>query len=1318
MTKKLKDFKNIYSINKTLRFSLIPDKKTAEFLDFENEKKENFEKDRKIAKNYKILKEILNEVHQDFIQKSMKDFKFSQDELKNFEKVYLELLNFTDKDNFEAKKKLKTKYESARKVLTKKIATHFSKFKPEDNKKFTFKNITKKEVFDILEEKYKDDKEKSKIIHTFSFQPTKEEKKLNPNLKTINFTTYLTGFNQNRENFYKGEDKAGQFATRTVDNLVQFIKNKKTFEDKYQENYKTLDILDEQTKIFSIDCFNNLFLQDNLDQYNGVIGNKKVVENKTNDGINQKINIFRQNEKKNFNKSDFPLFKELYKQIGSIRKDRKKNDVYIEIKNDEELVKELNSFPENVENYVNNVQEFYKDFFEKLQNDEYDLDKIYLPKSVGTYFSHTAFSDWNKLAFIYDKRYKNEKVKITEEGDINVQYRSLEVLKNRFNELKDDNDLKFNKFFIEKLKFNTGEKENIWYNFWRIIQFSISSQFIGGEKEVLDKTKNEITVEKINSIGTLKNKYLKAVQSYKEKMVDSEIGLTDNEEKEIKENIKNYLDRIKEIERIAKYFDLKKYFQEISESDKDVDFYDKYQEIINKTEETKINTYYNEFRNYLTQNNIIEEKIKLNFDKVTLLDGWPTTMERANLSVIFRDKITNKFFLGIINSKDTGILDRDINKNIFIESSFQKMEYIQISDVSQEIQNLMVVDGRTVKKNGRKDSDGINRQFEELKNTHLPEDINAIRKNKSYSVSSENFNRDDLNSFIDFYKQRIIEYKKGVFEFTFKETSKYTNFKDFTDHISTQDYKVNFVGIDKNYIGEKVKNGELYLFQIYNKDFSEHKKEGSTDNLETIYFKELFSKENLENPVFKLSGGAEMFFRDKIEKKREKKKNDNNGKEILDKRRFSENKILFHFPVEINYGKGKAKNFNQEVNTYISKNSEDIKIIGIDRGEKHLLYYSIIDQKGNNIKSDTLNIINGVDYHQKLDQLEKERQNSRKSWQNIDKIKNLKKGYLSFVVKKIVDLAIENNAIIILEDLNFGFKSFRQKIEKNVYQQFEKALIDKLGFVVDKQKQNQRFAPQLSAPFESFEKIKKQTGIVYYVLAANTSKVCPSCQWIKNIYPKYEGQNTISNLQKNYKMKVFFENDRFRFEYEKSGEKISVFSDMDRQRYDKTKNQNKGSYIEYKNDNSDYGLDRDGVYQEKSLSILLKELFEENKINLDKEILQQLVNNKENIAFGNSGYAGVYKQFIYLLNQIMQIRNAISFREKDYIQCPSCHFDTRVENRLGIKDGDDNGAYNIALRGKYLVSKIKKAKNEDKKVKLTFKGDEYFKWIKNNLNRD
>jgi len=436
---------------------------------------------------------------------------------------------------------------------------------------------------------------------------------------------------------------------------------------------------------------------------------------------------------------------------------------------------------------------------------------------------------------------------------------------------------------------------------------------------------------------------------------------------------------------------------------------------------------------------------------------------------------------------------------------------------------------------------------------------------------------------------------------------------------------------------------------------------------------------------------------------------------------------LFHTPIEINYGTGNINQgkFNQEINKFIAEN-QNIKIIGIDRGEKHLLYYSLIDLDGKIIKSESLNKIKiggkEVDFHQKLDEAEKERQKSRKSWQKIDQIKNLKAGYISHVVKKIVDLAIENNAVIVLEDLNFGFKSFRQKIEKNVYQQFEKALIDKLGFVVNKQKQNQRFAPQLSAPFESFEKVGKQTGIIYYVLANNTSKVCPQCQWRKNIYPHYSGKKTIGKLKNQYQLSMeWLENEnRFVFEYKGEGdkEKVSVYSDVDRVRYDKNLNNSQGGYHIYNHSSSNESKDGRNII-EKSITLKLKELlWDKFSIKeLEGELITEIINKTDEVS------ADDIKDLIGLFNVILNIRNTVienndDNSEIDYIQCPACGFDTRKENDLGIKNGDDNGAYNIALRVLFLLKRKDGIFNcidgegEYQKPKLTFKNTDYFQWVR------
>ncbi|MFR8123495.1 MAG: hypothetical protein ACLU77_17775 [Waltera sp.] len=62
---------------------------------------------------------------------------------------------------------------------------------------------------------------------------------------------------------------------------------------------------------------------------------------------------------------------------------------------------------------------------------------------------------------------------------------------------------------------------------------------------------------------------------------------------------------------------------------------------------------------------------------------------------------------------------------------------------------------------------------------------------------------------------------------------------------------------------------------------------------------------------------------------------------------------------------------------YIAK-KEDIHIIGIDRGERNLLYISVVDVHGNIREQRSFNIVNGYDYQQKLKDREKSRDAARK----------------------------------------------------------------------------------------------------------------------------------------------------------------------------------------------------------------------------------------------------------------------------------------------------------------------------------------------------
>ena len=347
-----------------------------------------------------------------------------------------------------------------------------------------------------------------------------------------------------------------------------------------------------------------------------------------------------------------------------------------------------------------------------------------------------------------------------------------------------------------------------------------------------------------------------------------------------------------------------------------------------------------------------------------------------------------------------------------------------------------------------------------------------------------------------------------------------------------------------------INEGKLFLFQLYTKDYSE--KSRGKKNLHTMYWEAAFSPENIKDVVVKINGEAELFFRHKSRElkvvthragsplvnrtdkdgkpipseiyyelfrfKTGQKKYDDLSPEVrsyIDKavvseakydivkdRRYTEDRMFFHIPLTFNFKASGRQNINDMAIRYYLDNP-DVHIMGIDRGERNLIYYSIIDRDGKIVRDENgkclqgnFNIINGIDYHQKLDIRQKERQESRRNWKVVEKIKDLKEGYISLVVHEIAEMIVKYNAVVVMEDLNFGFKRGRFKFEKQVYQKFEQMLIDKLNYLVFKEAGLNDIggvmkAYQFTDKFDSFQKLGKQSGILFYVPASYTSKIDP-----------------------------------------------------------------------------------------------------------------------------------------------------------------------------------------------------------------------------------
>ena len=92
----------------------------------------------------------------------------------------------------------------------------------------------------------------------------------------------------------------------------------------------------------------------------------------------------------------------------------------------------------------------------------------------------------------------------------------------------------------------------------------------------------------------------------------------------------------------------------------------------------KITPLYNMVRNYLTRKPYSTEKIKLNFENSTLMDGWDLNKEQANTTVILRKD--GLYYLAIMNKKHNRVFDV---KNMPTGGEcYEKMEYKFFKDLT------------------------------------------------------------------------------------------------------------------------------------------------------------------------------------------------------------------------------------------------------------------------------------------------------------------------------------------------------------------------------------------------------------------------------------------------------------------------------------------------------------------------------------------------------------------------------------------------------------------------------------------------------------
>lgn len=1067
------------------------------------------------------------------------------------------------------------------------------------------------------------------------------------------FSTYFQGFWENRENIYTDKAQSTGIPYRCInDNLPIFLDNVKSFEKII--NALPQDDIDElnntfegiyNTKIqdaFKVDYFSFVLSQSGIDKYNGIIGGYSNSDDSKVQGINEKVNRYNQ-EKAKFDKSKkLPLLKQLHKQILS---DRETISFIPEKFNDDnEVLKAINDFYKNIKSSLEDINELVSEI------SNYDTGIIYI--SAGepvTNISNKVFGDWSVIRNNWNTEYELTHKKGRDEE--------------KFYEKEKEEYKKIKSFSISELQRLANSNESI-------------TEYIEDESKTLFD----------NIEGAYKTAETLLSNEYHHKN-----SLAKNDE--AVELIKVLLDSIKAYEAF-----LKQFCGSGKEEEKDNLFYGKFDEPFEEIK--KVNLIYNKVRNYITKKPYSNEKLKLNFQNPQFLGGWDKNKEKDYRTVLL--KKDGKYFLGVMEKGNNKIFDSFPED---AESSFEKMEYKYINGTSKYFSSKQI--------NPQNPPENIKK--------YLSKDFDKKLMSKEQLIELIKY---VCEEFIPNYPKLNDEEGKPYFNFNIRPYSEYSSWKEFCDDIQRDAYKITFKNISEKYIRNLVKDGKLYLFQIYNKDFSEYSK--GTPNLHTLYFKMLFDERNLENVVYKLSGGAEMFYRKASIKKEdmvvhqknqpiENKNPDNVKKEsifdydITKDKRYTKYQFQLHLPITLNY-KAIGNGFINEDVRVALKQSNSNYVVGIDRGERNLVYACVVDTNGKLVEQIPLNEIkadNGyeTDYHKLLDKREKEMDSARKSWKTIGSIKELKEGYISQVVHKICQLVIKYDAVIAMEDLNYGFMNSRKKVEKQVYQKFERMLTQKLNYLVDKKLEPTEMGGLLNAYQLTNEasKVRKgrQDGVIFYIPAWLTSKIDPTTGFVNLLNPKYssvsaskEFFNKFDEIKYN-KDEDFFE---FRFNYDNFPKCNSDFK--------------KVWIVCTFGDRIKTFRDSENNNQFNSKSIVLtqefKSLFNNSGIDYNLNLKEQIL-SKDDKSF--------YKALIGLLSLTLQMRNSVSGNgDIDYLISPVKNsngefYDSRNYDLTSSLpcDADSNGAYNIARKGLWAVNQIKQAEDETK-AKISIKNSEWLQY--------
>lgn len=1331
--KEFESFTNVYQVQKTLRFGLKPMWNTLEKMreQFEYDKDlQTFLTDQRIEDAYQSLKPFIDDQHELFINMALKsgiakqipfaDYIAQRASFKNSEKIKNDL----DKALNGTLDRLRGAFDDVFFEAGENWKKEYSKFdwKKGSNVAKGADVLSSQDLLEVIRELPKKDEEIQESV----------ERSLN---EFKGFFTYLGGFNQNRANYYSTKEKATAIATRTVnENLPRFADNVFSFEERkeeYLEAYQELKkagkaivakdgrgLEDVEVRIFDHEYFKDCLTQEEIDRYNLLIGDANFI-----------VNLY--NQYRGNSATPLKQFKALYKQIGC----GKRNALYFKLDFEKNVDAEKESVSKgrdcySVEGLLDLARRTGDVFFSSRGGDDIDCipkfvdyvvqrkeyEGFYLSKIALNTISSKYFANWDDLVNLLLAGGVFKKGGKSDEEDVKIpEIIHLLDLFTVIDTVPEWRTSLFKKGVVENERTGKRNKE--------IVSISESAH------EALLRMITEDIRGKADDFLRLSTTVAESTKEYFA-ILDSDARKS-NARKEWKENIKKWMDCALDVSRMLKYFKVRE--SKVTGVGVDATLSQALDVLLFGTEEYPIDWFgwYDALRNYLTQepqDRVKENKLKLNFKNGSLLNGWSDGQEKIKASVLL--KKGEKYYLGILKKKS--IFCTKSENNPIYENITKECGRLILANLSFKTLAGMGFLGEFGVKYGDMGKQDPLRAILCLKK------IIRDRYLKKYPSFQTLIEEDFLDK--KTFDKRVQEVLKDV-------------------------YSCRFRGVDWDVVRKCVECGDMFLFEIYSKDFNQ--KSTGRKNQQTSYWESLF----LEGSPHQLSGKGEIFYRKQAISDIKIKEGYEAKPWVVSMKRFTDSvgAFTFHCSVTLNYASSLKEDpkftcpvLNKVVCANVS-NSPDVHFLGIDRGEKHLAYYSLYNAKEKRIVSQgSLNVpfmdSNGKprviqtkkrtmkdekefeetvecrDYNELLEVRSGDRDYARKNWQTIGTIKELKQGYLSQVVHKIAKLAVfdaEHPTYVVLENLNVGFMRGRQKIEKSVYKQFEAALAKKFGFLVDKEKDGKfdelgsvTRAFQLAPSVKNFEELKErggQVGMLLFTRPDYTSQTDPVSGWRKH------KQIRIGSKVKEDILKAFsdigFDGKDYFFKY---------VDPVTKKSWCLWSGQNGVSLDRYYRERNTYG-----VWEAKPQSVadMLDGLFA--RFDKTKSLYEQI---KQDVVLQKINEHSAWEALRFVVNLIQQIRNSdgSTGRGGDFILSPvrenGVHFDSRVywdveqwesgvmlgKPALLPSSGDATGAYNIARKGVIMNEHIKrnlKPYIRDEEWDAWLAGEEVWDgWLQENLS--